>query len=85
MSLDLCRQDIKKLFLLIVYQQSLGSGQKTTDFCHYIQTLVKNRRRFIAGNFKVWLSLNYPTNDFGHCKFFATSLKSEEERLKVKF
>jgi hypothetical protein len=30
--LNLFRQDIKKIFLLIAFQQSPNSGQKTTDF-----------------------------------------------------
>ncbi len=32
MDLNLLRQDIKKICLLIAFQQSLSSGQKTADF-----------------------------------------------------
>ncbi len=34
-SLNLFRQEIKMLFLLIAYQQSLGSGQKSADFRNF--------------------------------------------------
>jgi hypothetical protein len=44
------RQDIKKIFLLIAFQQCLNSGQKTADFRRYWQILVKNRCRFTAGD-----------------------------------
>ena len=92
MYLNLFRQDIKKIFLLIAFQQSLNSGQKTTDFRRYRQILVKNRNRFTAGNLKAFF-LFYgfgflhidPSNNFFFCKFFAKGLKSEGERLKVKF
>jgi len=43
---------IKKLLLLIAYQQSLSSGRKTTEIRHFRKILLKNRRRFIAGDFK---------------------------------
>ncbi len=33
MALNLFRQDIKKIFLLIAFQQNLRSGQKNADFC----------------------------------------------------
>jgi hypothetical protein len=35
MYLNLFRQDIKKIFLLKAFQQSLNSGQKTADFRRY--------------------------------------------------
>jgi hypothetical protein len=35
MYLNLFRQDIKKIFLLIACQQSLNSSQKTADFRRY--------------------------------------------------
>jgi hypothetical protein len=35
MDLNLFRQDIKKIYLLITLQQSLSSGQKTTGYCRY--------------------------------------------------
>ncbi len=38
--LNLFRQDIKKIYLLITLQQSLKSGQKTTGYRHYWQILV---------------------------------------------
>jgi hypothetical protein len=54
--------------------------------------LVKNLCRFIAGNLKAFLSFFCfdflhidPSNDFCFCKFFVKGLKSEGERLKVKF
>jgi hypothetical protein len=54
--------------------------------------LVKNCCRFTAGDLKaffIFLCLDFlhidPCNDFCFCKFFAKSLKSEGERLKVKF
>jgi hypothetical protein len=54
--------------------------------------LVKNCCRYIAGNLKaLYLFLYFdflhidPSNDFCFCKFFAKGLKSEGERLKVKF
>ncbi len=54
MGLNLFRQDIKKICLLIAFQQNLSSGQKTADFCHYWQILVNNRCRFIAGDLKAF-------------------------------
>ncbi len=92
MYLNLFRQDIKKIFLLIAFQQSLNSGQKTTNFCHYWQILVKNCCRFTAGDLKAFFlffcfDFLYidPSNNFCFCKFFAKGLKSEGERLKAKF
>jgi hypothetical protein len=54
--------------------------------------LVKNRCRYIAGELKAFylffcfdvLHID-PSNDFCFCKFFAKGLKSEGEKLKVKF
>jgi hypothetical protein len=54
MNLNLFRQDIKKICLLIAFQQSLSSGQKTADFRRYLQILVKNRCRYIAGDLKAF-------------------------------
>ncbi len=54
MYLNLYRQDIKKIFLLIAFQQSLNSSQKTADFRRYWQILVKNQCRFTAGDLKVF-------------------------------
>jgi hypothetical protein len=53
MVLSLFRKDIKKICLLIAYQQSLSSGQKPPTFA-VIDKLVKNRRRSIAGNLKAF-------------------------------
>ncbi len=90
MYLNLFRQDIKKIFLLIAFQQSLNSGPKTADFCRYWQILVKNCCCFTAGDLKAFFlffcfySLPIdPSNNFCFCKFFAKGLKSEGERLKV--
>ncbi len=81
-----------KIVLLIAFQQSLNSGQKTTDFHRYLQILVKNRCRFTAGDLKAFFLFfcfdffhNDPGNNFCFCKFFAKGLKSEGERLLVKF
>jgi hypothetical protein len=48
--------------------------------------------RFIAGDLKAFFSIFCfyflpidPSNNFCFCKFFAKGLKSEGERLKVKF
>ncbi len=92
MYLNLFRQDIKKIFLLIAFQQNLNSSQKTADFRRYWQILVKNRCRFTADDLKAFflffcfdfLHID-PSNNFCFCKFFAKGLKSEGERLKVKF
>ncbi len=90
--MDLFRQNIKKICLLIAFQQSLSSSQKTTDFRHYWQILVKNCCGFIAGNLKAFYSFFFfnflhidPSNDFCFCKFFAKGLRGEGERLKLKF
>ncbi len=92
MYLNLFRQDIKKIFLLIAFKQSLNSGQKTANFRRYRQILVKNRCHFTAGHLKAFFLLFCfdflhidPSNNFCFCKFFAKGLKSEGERLKVKF
>ncbi len=92
MYLNLFRQDIKKIFLLKAFQQSLNSSQKTADFRRFWQILFKNRCRFIAGDLKkifqffcfYFLHID-PSNNFCFCKFFAKGLKSEGERLKVEF
>jgi hypothetical protein len=90
--LNLFRQDIKKIFLQIAFQHSLNSGLNTADFHRYWQILVRNRCRFNAGDLKAFFQLFCfdflhidPSNDFCFCKFFAKGLKSEGERLKVKF
>jgi hypothetical protein len=49
-------QDIKKICLIIAFQQSLSSGQKTTDFCCYWESLVKNFCHFIAGDLKAFFN-----------------------------
>jgi hypothetical protein len=92
MYLNLFRQDIKKIFLLKAFQQSLISGPKTADFRHNLQILVKNRCRFTAGDLKAFFQFFCfeflhadPSNNFCFCKFFAKGLKSEGERLKVEF
>jgi hypothetical protein len=92
MYLNLFRQDIKKIFLLIAFQQSFNSGQKTTDFRRYRQILVKNCCRFTAEDLKAFILFFCfdflhidPSNNFCFCKFFVKGLKSEGERLKVKF
>ncbi len=92
MYLNLFRQDIKKIFSLKAVQESLNSGQETADFCRYWQILVKNHCRFAAGDLKAFFQFFCfdflhidPSNNFCFCKFFAKGLKSEGERLKVKF
>jgi hypothetical protein len=52
----------------------------------------KNHCRFIAGDLKAFFLFFFfdflhidPSNDFCFCKFFSKGLKSEGERLKVKF
>jgi hypothetical protein len=71
---------------------SLSSGQKTAEFHRYLQIWIKNRCCFIAGDLKaffLFFCIDFlhidPSNDFCFCKFFAKGLKSEGERLKVKF
>ncbi len=54
MDLNLFRQDIKKINLLTAFQQNVSSSQKTADFCHYWQILVKNCCRFIASHLIVF-------------------------------
>ncbi len=90
--LNLFRQDIKKIILLIAFQQSLNSGQKTADLRCNWQILVKNGCRFTAGDLKAFFQFFCfdflhidPSNNFCFCKYFAKGLKSEGERLKVKF
>jgi hypothetical protein len=92
MYLNLFKQAIKKIFSLKAFQQSLNSGQKTADFRRYWQILVKNRCSFTAGDLKAFFQFFCfdclhidPSNNFCFCKFFAKGLKSEGERLKVKF
>jgi hypothetical protein len=92
MDLNLFKQDIKKICLLITFQQSLSSGQKTADFRRYWQILVKNCCRYIAGDLKafyLFFALIFFTLTlamiFVSASFFAKGLKNEGERLKVKF
>ncbi len=91
MDLNLFTQDITKICLLIAFQQSLSSGQKTANFHRYWQILVKNLCHFMAGNLKAFFSFfllcfsSHWPNNFCLCKFFAKGLESEGKRLKVKF
>ncbi len=91
MYLNLFRQDIKKIFLLIAFQQCLNSGQKTADFRRYWQILLKNCCSFTVGDLKAFFiffcfdCLPIDPSNFCFCNFFAKGLKSEGERLKVKF
>ncbi len=57
MDLNLFRQDIKKIWLLIAFQQSLSRSRKTADFRRYWQIFVKNCCRFIAGDLKGFFSI----------------------------
>jgi hypothetical protein len=75
MDLNLFRQDIKKICLLIAYQQSLSSGQITANLRSYQQILAKkllplHRRRFkrlfFYFYFFVFLHID-PSNDFDFC------------------
>jgi hypothetical protein len=79
--LNLFRQDIKKIFLLKAFQQSLNSGQKPPKN----QILVKNRCRFTAADLKAFFQFFCfdflhidPSNNFCFCKFFAKGLKEAE-------
>ncbi len=93
MDLNLFRQDIKKISLLIAFQQTLSSGQKTADFRRYDKIFVKNCCRFITCDLRAFFLYFFcfdflyidPSNNFCFCKFFAKGLKSEGERLKDKF
>ncbi len=51
------------------------------------KSLSLHHMRFISlfSIYLLWLSLHDPSNGFCFCKFFAKGLKSEGERLKVKF
>jgi hypothetical protein len=93
MDLNLFRQDINKICLLIAFfSKASAAAKKTADFRRYLQILVKSRCRYIAGNLKAFylffcfdfLQID-SSNDFCFCKFFAKGLKSEGEKLKVKF
>jgi hypothetical protein len=67
MDLNLFRQGIKRICLLIAFQQNLSSGPKNRRLLPFgKKSLPLHRRRFKS-------------------KFFAKGLKSEGERLKVKF
>jgi hypothetical protein len=92
MDLNLFRQNIKKIFLLIAFQQNISSGKKKRQILPLLTNFGKNCCRFIAGDVKAFflffcfdfLPID-PSNDFCFCKFFAKGFKSEGERLKVKF
>ncbi len=91
MDLNLLRQDIKKINLLIAFQQNLSSGQNTADFCRYWKILVKNRYPFITCDLKAFfyfLALIFFPLTLAMIFFvqvFCQGLNSEGERLKVKF
>jgi hypothetical protein len=83
MNLNLFRQDIKKICLLIAFQQSLSSGKKTADFRPLQQILVRNSCHFVAGDLKAFFFYSFALIFFTltlatilFCKFFATGLKS---------
>jgi len=67
--LNLFRQDIKKIFLLKAFQQSLNSGQKTAE--------KPNLKAFFQLFCFDFLYI-YPSNNFCFCKFFAKGLKEAE-------
>jgi hypothetical protein len=92
MYLNLFRQDIKKIILLIAFQQSLNSGQKTTDFRRYWQILVKNCCRFTAGDLKAFFPFFRfdflhidPSNNFCFYKFLPKVSKVKERGWKLNF
>ncbi len=67
MDLNLFRQDSKKIFLLISFQQNLSSRQSLFSIL------------------LLWFSFHWPKQWFLVLQVFAKGLKSEGERLKVKF
>ena len=95
--LNLFRQDIKKIFLLKAFQQSLNRkafqqslnrGQKTAEKPNFGKKSLPLHRSRFKSLFSIFcfdfLHID-PSNNFCFCKFFAKCLKSEGERLKVKF
>ncbi len=88
MDLNLFRQDIKKISLLIAFQQSRPKNRRLspllTNFGKKLLPLHRRRFKVLFFSFLPFLHID-PSNDFCFCKFFAKGLKSEEERLKVKF
>ncbi len=92
MYLNLIRQEIKKIFLLIAFQQSLNRGQKNRRLSPLLTNFGKKLLPLYRRRFKSFFSIFCydflpidPSNDFCFCKFFAKGLRSEGERLKVKF
>jgi hypothetical protein len=70
--LNLFRQDIKKIFLLKAFQQSLNSGQKTAEKPNF----GKKSLRFTAADLKAFFNFFCfdflhidPSNYFCFCKF----------------
>jgi len=81
--LNLFRQDIKKIFLLKAFQQSLNSGQKTAEKPNFGKKSLP--LHFTAAHLKAFFQFFcfdflhiYPSNNFCFCKFFAKGLKEAE-------
>ncbi len=92
MYLNLFRQDIKKIFLLKAFQQSINSGQKNRRLSPLLTNFGKKSLPLHCRRFKSLFSIFCfdflhidPSNNFCFLKFFAKGLKSEGERLRVKY
>jgi hypothetical protein len=92
MDLNLFRQDIKKICILIAFLAKPQQRTKNRRLSPLLTNFGKNCCRFIEGDLKAFFLFFFfdflhigPSNDFCFCKFFAKGLKSEGERLKVKF
>ncbi len=83
----LFQEDIKKI--LIAFQQSLSSGQKTADFPRYWQILVKIIALFIPGAFLYFFALIFFTwtqaTIFVSASFLPKVSKVKERDWKLNF
>jgi hypothetical protein len=57
MVLHLFRQDIRSYFYLEHMSKASAAVKKQPTFANCLQILVKNRHRFMAGDFKAFLKL----------------------------
>jgi hypothetical protein len=83
--LNLFRQDIKKIFLLKAFQQSLNRGQKTAEKPNFGKKLLLLQRSRLKSLFLNFFALIFFTLTLATIFVSASFLPKVSKRLKVEF
>ena len=83
--LNLFRQDIKKIFLLKAFQQSLNSGQKTAEKPNFGKKSLPLHRSPFKSLFSIFSALIFFTLTLATIFVSASFLPKVSKRLKVEF